>query len=140
MEDYKIWEKFKVEKRLVKEFKHWLVVVRGKQVTLGACVFLLKRGASGLGELTVSEAEEFVKSVSWYEEKVKSVFGAERFNYVVAMMKDPYVHYHAFPRYSKQVEMYNETWIDEAWPKVIEFKDVEVSEEVLASIKAALSD
>lgn len=139
MEDYKIWEKFKIEKRLVKEFKHWLVVVRGKQVTLGACVFLLKRGASGLGELTASEAEEFVKAVSWYEEKVKSVYGAERFNYVVAMMKDPYVHYHAFPRYSKQIEIYNETWNDEAWPKVIEFKDVEVSEEVLLSIKATLS-
>ena len=140
MGNYEFWKKFKIEDRLVKEFEYWFVVVRGKQVTLGACVFLLKRDASSLGELTSQEAEEFVQIVSWYENRLKSVYNAERFNYVVAMMKDPYVHYHAFPRYSSEQNLYGLTWKDEDWPRVVEFKKIDTEEKTLFAIRDALRE
>src|SRR6266545_2990335 len=119
------WAKFKPDERLVADFDHWLIVIRPKQVTLGSCVFLLKRPATGLGDLSPSEASELPSVAAWFEERLKRVFEAEKFNYVAAMMKDPYVHFHAFPRYSAAREFAGRKWEDHAWPAVVRFEDVD---------------
>lgn len=126
--------KFKPMENKIKEFEYWIVVIREKQVTLGSCVILLKRQVHSLSEMTDSEAKEFPKVIQWYERTCKHCFGAEKFNYVVAMMKDNFVHYHAFPRYSIPIEKYGITWIDEDWPKVINFKQVKIESDILKNI------
>lgn len=126
--------KFKPAENTIKEFENWIVVIREKQVTLGACVILLKRQVSSLSEMTESEASEFPKVINWYERKCQNCYGAEKFNYVVAMMKDNFVHYHAFPRYSFVIHKYEKEWKDQDWPKVVNFRDVDIEKEILNKI------
>lgn len=128
-------KKFKPDKNIIKEFDYWVVLLREKQVTLGAAVFVLKREIQSLSQMTSEEAAEFPKVVEWYENLNSDLFGAEKFNYVVAMMKDNFVHYHAFPRYSTVFTRYNVEWRDASWPKVIEFLDVKFEDQVLEAIR-----
>jgi diadenosine tetraphosphate (Ap4A) HIT family hydrolase len=128
-------KKFNPEKNTIKEFNYWVVLLREKQVTLGATVIVLKREVSSLAQLTKEEAIEFPKVVSWFEKLGTSLYGAEKFNYVVAMMKDNFVHYHAFPRYGTVLTKYGVEWKDQNWPKVIEFLEVSYEDSVLDEIK-----
>ncbi len=138
MSDMSHWSKFEPESRAVFDTTHWLVVVRGKQITLGACVFLLRRPVESLSEVTPDELSELPSLAAWFESQTKNLWNAERFNYISAMMKDPYVHFHAIPRYSGERSFNGRTWTDEDWPKVAGFRDVDTSDEDLAAIAAAL--
>jgi diadenosine tetraphosphate (Ap4A) HIT family hydrolase len=129
------WEKFRPSDLGCREFRNWLVVVRQKQVTLGDCVFLVKRPVSSLAEMKADELSELADVAAWFETATKKLFAAERFNYIAAMMKDPYVHFHAFPRYSTPIVRYGIEWRDGAWPKVVEFLDVSTPDRVLSAIK-----
>ena len=126
--------KFKPNENKIKEFSHWIVVIREKQVTLGACIIILKRQVDSLSKMSAEEAKEFPEVLQWYEKKCKNCFGAEKYNYVVAMMKDNFVHYHAFPRYSSVVQKYGRKWQDQDWPKVVNFRNVEIERRVLDKI------
>ena len=126
--------KFKPNENKIKEFENWIVVIREKQVTLGASVIILKRQTDSLSDLTGEEMAEFPIILKWYEETCKRCFGAEKFNYIVAMMKDNFVHYHAFPRYSKSFEKYGEVWQDIDWPKVVNFRNIEIERVVLNQV------
>lgn len=126
--------KFKPNENMIKEFENWIIVIREKQVTLGASVILLKRQINSLSEMTEEEVKEFPLVIKWYEKKCQNCFGAEKFNYVVAMMKDRFVHYHAFPRYSFVMNKYGKEWKDIDWPKVINFRNIDIDKDILASI------
>ncbi|MEA3075689.1 MAG: hypothetical protein QOF60_597 [Actinomycetota bacterium] len=112
----------------MRDFPHWLVVTRSKQVTLGASLFLLKRPVPSFGEVAAEELAELAAVAGWFEEAVIEAFGAERFNYIAAMMKDPWFHFHAIPRYSGPREFEGREWIDQDWPAVATFRDVQTSE------------
>ncbi len=58
------------------------------------------------------EGAEFSKVINWYEELCREKFGAIKFNYIIMMMKDPFVHYHAFPRYDKLIKLFDMDWKD----------------------------
>lgn len=126
--DLSHWEKFEPERRVIKEFDHWIVVERARQVTLGASVFLIKRPIGSMAEATSDELAELAEITAWFEDLMRATFGAEKFNYVAAMMKDPFLHFHAFPRYSSEQEHFGITWTDSEWPKVVRF-DVLATEE-----------
>lgn len=137
---YEFMAKFNPEKNCVKEFEHWLVCVRAKQVTLGDAIILLRREVPSMAEMTAEESAELAQVIAWYEEKCKTLFGATKFNYVVAMMKDNFVHYHAFPRYKEATTWNGTEWVDQDWPRLVQFRDVEVSEQMLGAINKALKD
>lgn len=128
-------KKFKPESNTIKEFDHWIVLLREKQVTLGAVIIALKREVPSLAYLTAEEAAEFPAVVAWFEKLVVSLYHAEKFNYVAAMMKDNFVHFHAFPRYSTIFTKYSVKWEDKSWPKVIEFTGIQYDSSVLENIK-----
>ena len=130
----KFMEAFNPNESTIKEFDYWIVLIRKDQVTSGDCIFALKREISSFGEMTYAESAELRTVLKWYEEKCKILYGAEKFNYIAAMMRDNFVHFHAFPRYSKSVERYGLVWNDERWPRVIQFAQKEVSQEVLKKI------
>lgn len=132
--------KFRPNDLLVKEFENWVVCVRAKQVTLGSCVILLKREEPSLGRLTASEAYGLVEAAKWFESITRATFSAEKFNYIAAMMKDPFVHFHAFPRYAGAREAVGEVWQDEYWPKAVTLADVQTSEAVLSALVAKLQN
>ena len=123
--------KFKPNELCIKEFNYWIVVLRQKQLTLGSAVILLKREVSNVGDVLDYEFAEFPKVISWYENKCKELFNPEKFNYVAAMMKDNYVHFHAFPRYSIAKQFKETVWQDLYWPKPIVLDNCQTDESVL---------
>ncbi len=128
------FDKFQPERLTVKEFDHWLVTVRTKQVTLGAVVLLLKRIEPSLSGLSPSEASELPQVAKWFEDSASRLFGAEKFNYIAAMMKDPVVHFHALPRYSQEKTFGGKSWTDKFWPKVATLEDVATTDEELDAL------
>ena len=131
MSNLDFMSKFKPETRCIKEFKYWIVCIRQKVSTLGDAVILLKRETPSVGGMLPEEASEFPEVVRWYEDLCTKKFGAVKFNYVIMMMKDFFVHYHAFPRYDKDIEMFNNIWIDKTFPGPIDFVDGTILEEDL---------
>lgn len=133
--------KFKPEVRCIKEFKYWIVCIRGRQATLGDAVILLKRQTQSVAGMLPEEGAEFPEVVRWYENVCTEKFGAIKFNYIIMMMKDYFVHYHAFPRYDKDIDMFDMKWEDIDFPGAINFKGgIDVEEEKLEEIKNYMKD
>lgn len=135
---YEFMAKFNPAQNCVKEFKHWLVCVRAKQVTLGDAIILLKREVPSLADMSTEESAEFAEVLAWYEQKCTELFGAIKFNYVVAMMKDNFVHYHAFPRYSEKKVWGGAEWEDLDWPRLVQFREVDLPKELVSKVADAL--
>lgn len=133
--NYEFMKKFKPESNTIKEFNYWIVVIREKQITLGSMIIILKRDVPSVADLLPEEAAEFPEIVSWFESLTKDLYGAEKFNYVIAMMKDNFVHYHAIPRYSKAIHKYGLQWEDNCWPGLIQFKPIEIDKNIIEKIK-----
>ena len=131
------YDKFKPDEYAVKEFEHWVIVVRPKQITLGDAVIILKRQIPSIGDANKEELAEFPSVISWYENRCKTLFNAEKFNYIAAMMKDNFVHFHAIPRYSNERFFADLTWTDEFWPKPVSLVDAKTANETLDAIKDA---
>lgn len=112
MNNLEFMKKFRPEELCIKEFKYWIVCIRKKQTTLGDVVILLKRETQNVSGMLAEEGAEFTEVIKWYEKLCKEKFGAIKFNYIIMMMHDPFVHYHAFPRYDKVVNLFNIDWKD----------------------------
>lgn len=112
MESLEFMKKFRPKELCIKEFDYWIVCVRQKQTTLGDVVILLKRQTENVSDMLPEESAEFSKVVKWYEEICKERFGAIKFNYIIMMMHDSFVHYHCFPRYDKKINLFNIDWED----------------------------
>ena len=119
---------------LIKQGKYWSVVFRESTTTLGNCTIICNRQCPSMGELTADEMAEFPCICKWYEDKVKRLYGCDKFNYVAMMMKEEFVHFHVIPRYSKPVEKYGLTWVDEDWPKGTKLNKIEIPNDVKKQI------
>lgn len=115
--------KFKPKTRCIKEFKYWIICVRQRACTLGAAVIILKREIKSVSEMNKEEATEYSEVIKWYEDMCRQKFGANKFNYLMLMMYDNFVHYHAFPRYEKSVNAFGIDWYDKEYPKAVDLKD-----------------
>lgn len=131
------YDKFKPEEYTIKDFANWVVVIRPKQITLGDAVIILKHQVPSIGEAASEDLAELPTVVAWYEERCKTLFGAEKFNYIAAMMKDNFVHFHAIPRYSEAKDFAGITWVDEFWPKPVSLVDTKTEKQTLDCILAA---
>lgn len=141
MENLEFMSKFKPDTRCIKEFKYWIVCVRAKARTLGDAVILLKRETPALAGMLPEEGEEFPEVVKWYEETCSKKFGAVKFNYVIMMMSDFFVHYHVFPRYDKDVSMFDMEWKDLEWPRAINFQEgIILEDDKIEEIKNYMKD
>lgn len=123
------------EELFIKEFNYWILMLKPVPITLGSCIIVLKRKCSTLGEITQDEITEFPTVCSFFENKCKSLYGAVKFNYHANMMKDDFVHFHAIPRYDKQIKRHGITWIDHDWPLADKMTKTKVSEDILQNIK-----
>ena len=127
--------RFNKPELVLKEFKHWVIIIRENVVTLGSCIIILKSGKPFLKDVSSEEMEEFSEACKWFEDKTKSLYGAEKWNYCAMMMKDEFVHFHAIPRYSKKINYYDKVWIDTDWPKGTSLNKIDVDKETLMKIK-----
>lgn len=111
-------EKFGYPDTCVKEYEHWAVLLRPQQVTLGSLVLVEKSPATSYGDISVAAMAEQKQIAADIEQTLKTMFGAEKFNYMMLMMVDPNVHFHVIPRYSAEKEFAGVKFADTGWPKL----------------------
>lgn len=109
-------EKFGFPGSLVAEFEHWLVLARPAQVTLGSLVLAARSDATAYGALPAAAFAEQGRVIAALEAALRSFCGFERINYLMLMMVDPHVHFHALPRYPGEREWRGQTFPDRGWP------------------------
>lgn len=110
-------EKFGYPVTLLKEFEHWLVLLRPAQVTLGSLVLAAKSEVTAFADLPFEAFAELAIAIRAIEGALVRVIRYERLNYLMLMMVDPNVHFHVIPRYSKPrtwagVEFSDAGWLD----------------------------
>jgi diadenosine tetraphosphate (Ap4A) HIT family hydrolase len=94
-------EKFGFPATLLKEFDHWVVLLRPAQVTLGSLVLAAKSSATAYADLPREAFFEQADAVAAIERALTRFVRYERINYLMLMMVDPNVHFHVIPRYSE---------------------------------------
>ena len=109
-------EKFGWPGSLVREFAHWVVLVRPAQVTLGALVVAAKSDATAYGQLPREAFAEQAEAVAAIERALRAFSNFERINYLMLMMVDPNVHFHVIPRYSDARRWMDVEFPDAGWP------------------------
>ena len=103
---------------LVREYDHWVVLVRPKQVTLGALVMACKERAQSFGAVSREAFREHERVVRDIEQGLKAFSAFEKINYLMLMMVDKEVHYHVLPRYSETRNFEGVDYPDSGWPAV----------------------
>lgn len=110
-------EKFGWPATLLREYDHWVVLLRPAQVTLGSVILAAKSDATAFADLP-GEAFAELKQVTADIDAVLARFVAfEKINYLMLMMVDPHVHFHVFPRYDGTREWQGQEFTDHGWPK-----------------------
>lgn len=109
-------EKFGYPATLIKEFEHWVVLLRPAQVTLGSLVLAAKGNATAYSELSSDAFAEQAVAVKAIETALNAFTRYERLNYLMLMMVDPNVHFHVIPRYSEPQSWGGIDFPDAGWP------------------------
>ena len=108
--------KFGYPATLVREYEHWLVLVRPAQVTLGSLILAAKSDATAYGGLGQAAFTEQGAVIAAIETGLAAFCHYERINYLMLMMVDPHVHFHVLPRYSGSREWNGLELADLGWP------------------------
>jgi diadenosine tetraphosphate (Ap4A) HIT family hydrolase len=109
-------EKFGYPATLVKEFAHWVVLLRPAQVTLGSLVLAAKSDCTAYGDLPPAAFADQREAVAAIERALAAFSSYERINYLMLMMVDPNVHFHVIPRYSEPRRWTGIQFPDRGWP------------------------
>lgn len=125
---------------VLKQGKYWSVIFREGITTLGNAIIILNRECPSIAKVLPEEMAEFASLSAWYENKVKKLYGAVKFNYAAFMMVENFVHFHIIPRYDKPVEAYGMTFVDSDWPKRSNFGKLEIPVKVKEQMKNDLKE
>jgi diadenosine tetraphosphate (Ap4A) HIT family hydrolase len=109
-------EKFGYPATLLREFDHWLVLLRPAQVTLGSLVLAAKSNATAYADLPQAAFAEQKDAIGTIERALAAFTRFERINYLMLMMVDPHVHLHVIPRYSVPRHWNGVEFADAGWP------------------------
>jgi diadenosine tetraphosphate (Ap4A) HIT family hydrolase len=109
-------EKFGYPATLIREFEHWLVLLRPAQVTLGSLVLAAKSDATAYGDLPREAFAEQGEVVAAIERALAAYTAYEKINYLMLMMVDPNVHFHVIPRYAGTRSRGGIEFPDAGWP------------------------
>jgi diadenosine tetraphosphate (Ap4A) HIT family hydrolase len=101
---------------LIKEYEHWVVLLREPQPTLGSLILCAKADVTEYSALPASAFAEKGAVVGDIERALKAAFDFEKINYLALMMVDPNVHFHVIPRYAKPRSACGLTIADAGWP------------------------
>src|SRR5689334_17415269 len=109
-------EKFGYPTTLIREYEHWLVLLRPEQVTLGSLVLAAKSDARAWGDLPSEAFAEQSEVTAAIERNLRDFVQYEKINYLMLMMVDPNVHFHVIPRYSAPRNWNGSDFPDAGWP------------------------
>src|SRR3712207_2546008 len=103
---------------LIADYRHWLVLLRPAQPTLGSLVLAAKSDATALSDLAPEAFSEMHRAIGDIEAALRRAVAFQKINYLMLMMVDPHVHYHVIPRYAGERTGAGLTIADSGWPKV----------------------
>ena len=101
---------------LVREYRHWVVLLRPAQVTAGSLVLAAKGDATAYGALPQQAFIEQGAVIAEIEAMLSRAVAYDRINYLMLMMVDPHVHFHVVPRYSGSRSFAGIDIADHGWP------------------------
>jgi diadenosine tetraphosphate (Ap4A) HIT family hydrolase len=110
------FETFGGSRTLIRDYAHWSVQVRPKQVTLGALIILSHSEATAFSALPAEAFAELATVVKDAEAVCAQTFANAKINYLMLMMVDPHVHFHVLPRYAAPVMFEGTAYTDPGWP------------------------
>jgi diadenosine tetraphosphate (Ap4A) HIT family hydrolase len=133
-------QRFAYPGSLVREYEHWVVMVRPGQVTLGCAVIAARSDVTSLGLLTAEEAAELPRVIGDFERAVRGLApGVSKFNYLALMMVDPNPHFHAIPRHAGPIEAFGQAFVDTAFPRPPDLRTAhELAPQTLEQLRQAL--
>ncbi|MBL8834803.1 MAG: HIT family protein [Alphaproteobacteria bacterium] len=102
---------------LVREYQHWVVLLRPKQITLGALVLACKENVEAFPAISPDAFIELKEAVIDIERALKRRFAYDKINYLMLMMVDRQVHFHVVPRYAGARDFAGVSATDPGWPK-----------------------
>ena len=133
-----IWKVFNEKSNLIKEYKHWKLLIRNRNTTLGNCVAITKRHMEKFSEISNEKMQEFAQVVKDIENSLKKAFNYDKINYQMLMMSDNHTHPHIIPRYSSPRSFANIRWVDDGRPKLPPPQKPDVSSEILQKVKVEI--
>ena len=132
--------KFGFPATLLKDYEHWVVLLRPAQVTLGSLVLAAKSDATAYHRLSRDAFAEQADAIADIERALASFVGFEKINYLMLMMVDPNVHFHVIPRYSDARSWNGIDFSDRGWPGPPDLKSGQLlSEDQIAALVAELT-
>lgn len=108
--------KFKYPETLIREYDHWVVLIRPVQVTIGSLVLASTGDAVRFSDLSTGAFSELQQVSGDLESALAAAFRYDKLNYLMLMMVDRHVHFHVIPRYSEPVALGDRSYPDESWP------------------------
>lgn len=108
--------KFGYPATLVRDYRHWVLLIRPAQVTAGSLILAAKGEATAYGKLSADAFAEKGKIIAEIEQKLRDVVNMDKINYLMLMMVDPHVHFHIIPRYQGTRSFAGLELADHGWP------------------------
>ena len=108
-------EKFGYPATLIRDYRHWVVLLRPAQPTLGSLVLAAKSDATAFGALPREAHAELATVTAEIETALTQAVAYQRINYLMLMMVDPHVHFHVIPRYEGEREWGDLSVTDAGW-------------------------
>jgi diadenosine tetraphosphate (Ap4A) HIT family hydrolase len=109
-------EKFGGASTLIAEYQHWVVLLRPQAVTLGSLVLAAKSDETAFSALPAPAFGELSTAIRDIETVLTKAVGQAKMNYLMLMMVDPHVHFHALPRYEGSRSRDGVDFADAGWP------------------------
>ena len=109
-------EKFGYPATLLRDYEHWVLLVRPAQVTAGSLILAAKSEATAYGALPPVAFVEQGRIVAELEQLLRHSVKMDKINYLMLMMVDPHVHFHIVPRYQGTRSFAGLTLTDHGWP------------------------
>lgn len=110
---------------VIKEYRHWVVMLRPAQITLGCTIIAAKSDCISLGDLASEEAAELPHVIGDFERTLRRMAPVSKFNYLALMMVDPNPHFHAIPRYATEVARGGISFVDVTYPNPPDLRSVQ---------------
>jgi diadenosine tetraphosphate (Ap4A) HIT family hydrolase len=109
-------EKFGYPSTLLRDYRHWVLLLRPAQVTAGSLILAAKGDSTAYGDLSAEAFAEQGVIVAEIEQMLRRVVNMDKINYLMLMMVDPHVHFHIFPRYQGARSFAGLDLTDHGWP------------------------
>jgi len=123
----------------LREYRHWAVLLRPAQVTIGSMVVCTTGRETRMSDMAPEAFAELELVFRGAEGALRSAFAPDRINHLMLMMVDPHVHWHLIPRYEQPRTVGTTSVADVGWPGLPNLTSgVELPDDERSQLRATL--